>query len=168
MGWRKGGWLELEMSGVGMQRCCPESYHIDCSIRENAQLKPIRRSMHVNKHSKHLLPPSPMSLPPPPTPIPRVSYISSPSLLLAADSLPSNPGRATLVHSLIVALGLLQPTEDDEGEGEGEEVVYRGNRARLVRSEKCTREDLTAYHDEEFVGELHPPHRISSSDACVG
>jgi hypothetical protein len=65
----------------------------------------------------------------------RVAYVSSPSLLAAADKLPSNEGRPSLVHGLVDALGLL-----DEG------------RAELIHSARATRDDLVKYHDAQYVG----------------
>lgn len=82
----------------------------------------------------------------------KVSYVHSKALLAAADRLPSNLGRASLVHSLIDALELLQ--SDDEIDAEGIER-RSGNRARVIESVPATREDLLKFHEKKFVGESH-------------
>lgn len=77
----------------------------------------------------------------------RVAYIHSEELTEAADALPSNVGRAGLVHRLVAALDLLEDDEEDE------EPRLGGNRARVVEPLPATREQLTKFHDERYVGE---------------
>ncbi|GAA5969094.1 hypothetical protein JCM3765_003436 [Sporobolomyces pararoseus] len=82
----------------------------------------------------------------------RVSYIHSPQLQRVGDVLPSNLGRASLVHSLISSYGLLEDREEGfEGElAEGEEKM----RARIVEPEQATRQELLSFHDEDFIDSL--------------
>ena len=82
------------------------------------------------------------------TPTPsRVAYIYTPALIAAADTLPANLGRASLVHSLVDAFALL---ESDEGSDDG--GVHQESAARIVPSEPCTKEQLLKFHDAKFVG----------------
>ena len=75
-----------------------------------------------------------------------VAYIHSSALIQAADDLPSNLGRASLVHDLIEALNLL-----DTGDGGSESAL--GARARVVQSKTATRLDLERFHDPGYLGE---------------
>lgn len=83
----------------------------------------------------------------------RVTYIHQEDLQRAADALPSNKSRASLVHSLIVSLGLLEVASDDS---EGEEsrsssdTIYT-SKARVVESTPATRNELEAFHDVDYV-----------------
>ena len=79
----------------------------------------------------------------------RVSYIHSQALIDATDALPSNIGRARPTHELISAFDLLEL--DDEAE-DGAEI--QGARARVVEPIPATREQLTRFHDERFVGKF--------------
>lgn len=51
--------------------------------------------------------------------MPSVAYLWSPQLQRAADGLPANTGRSSLVHGLIRSLGLLEETATVGGGGEG-------------------------------------------------
>lgn len=77
----------------------------------------------------------------------RVSYVHSSWLIRAADRLPSNEGRASLVHKLTNAFDLLQQP-DMEGTSSDELL-----RAAVVTSIPATREELVRFHDPAFVGE---------------
>lgn len=75
----------------------------------------------------------------------RVAYVHSDELIAAADKLPSNAGRANLVHSLVEAFGLLESGRAG---------------ASIIDAAAATREELISYHDE---GKLQfsrvPPER---------
>jgi len=78
----------------------------------------------------------------------RVTYIYSRDLTRVADQLPSNLGRASLVHNFISSYDLL---DNDTTEG----TVNGGEqRARLMKPMEATREELCAFHDEEFIGKF--------------
>lgn len=79
----------------------------------------------------------------------RVAYISSDELIDAADALPSNIGRARLTQELINAFKLLELP----GSEEDENPRLLEPRARVVAPAPATREQLTRFHDEHFVGE---------------
>lgn len=86
----------------------------------------------------------------------RVAYISSSSLLRSADLLPSNRGRASLVHQLVKSFNLLPRDADDDDEDDAAEkqpckIVDNDTRLRHVDSTAATRQELLEYHDEEFV-----------------
>ena len=97
---------------------------------------------------------SPASIVPPAAPPPprKVSYITSAELTAVSDLLPSNLSRASRVHSLVSAFGLLQVGEDD-GVAIGEALGSKGerNRAKVVEPEKATQGMLTRYHDKGFI-----------------
>jgi len=78
----------------------------------------------------------------------RVSYIHSKELIRVADQLPSNIDRASLVHNLISNYDLLDH-DLTEGAVDGGE-----QRARVVEPVEATKEELCAFHDEEFIGKL--------------
>ena len=69
-------------------------------------------------------------------------------MLRVAEQLPSNIGRASLAHNLISTFDLL--TDDTT------ERVLNGEeqRAGVLDSTEATREDLCAFHDEEFIGKF--------------
>jgi histone deacetylase 8 len=62
----------------------------------------------------------------------------------AADCLPANEGRASLVHSLVDAFSLL-----DNGDGSRESLA----KAMVIESERASRADLLKFHDERYIGE---------------
>jgi acetoin utilization deacetylase AcuC-like enzyme len=68
----------------------------------------------------------------------RVAYVSSANLREAADQLPSNIGRSSLVHSLIDSLDLI--SEDPEK-----------GKAWLVDALPATKKDLTRFHASDYV-----------------
>lgn len=92
----------------------------------------------------------------------RVSYIHSTRLQQIGDELPSNLGRASLVHSLISSCGLLDDGEEavEEESAEGEVKM----RAKIVEPEVATRQELLSFHDEDFIGSSLLPLRISIPD----
>lgn len=75
----------------------------------------------------------------------RVAYVVSLELLKAADTLPSNLGRASLVHDLIASFNLIGSRSDT--------AIVARNRLLTVRSIPATREQLLVYHDEEYIGQ---------------
>ena len=83
----------------------------------------------------------------------RVVYVSSEASRAAADLLPSNIGRSSLVHSLIDAFDLLQtdPNEQSEDTVPSEDVP-KSTKARVLAPVSATKRDLTRFHDEELVG----------------
>ena len=83
----------------------------------------------------------------------RVAYVSSKALLVAADRLPSNLGRASLVHQLINSFNLISLTPNEDAEEDQAEQSSHNNHLIHVNSTPATREELLEYHDEEFVGE---------------
>lgn len=70
----------------------------------------------------------------------RAAYVHSAELVAAADKLPSNEGRASLVHSLVEAFELLEEASGNAADG-----------AVIIEAVAATREELCSYHDE---GEL--------------
>ncbi|KAM0748508.1 Arginase/deacetylase [Meredithblackwellia eburnea MCA 4105] len=92
-----------------------------------------------------------------------VVYIHSKSLITAADQLPANVGRASLVHNLIHALGLLQEDgEEEEEEGDGPREERK--RALVVTSEPATRKQLEKFHDPKFLDAMTGEPSSPSSD----
>jgi hypothetical protein len=83
----------------------------------------------------------------------RVAYVSSRALLVAADRLPSNLGRASLVHQLIKSFNLISLSPNDDAEENQANRSAHNNHLIHVRSIPATREELLEYHDEEFIGE---------------
>lgn len=110
---------------------------------------------------------------------PTVAYIWSKTLQEAADQLPYNLGRSTLVHDLIRSLDLLDVTsgcpssntdergEEDFDRNEDEEAamhlrsrsIEKGkgrmrSRARVVEPDMSlgTAQSLRRYHDSDYVG----------------
>ncbi|GAA5967732.1 hypothetical protein JCM11641_005748 [Rhodosporidiobolus odoratus] len=77
----------------------------------------------------------------------RVAYLHSRQLLHAADQLPANEGRASLVHHLISALGLLQDTNGDNPQDEQA-------RARIVQPREAIKDELCRFHDPKYVDTL--------------
>ncbi|GAA6061488.1 hypothetical protein JCM10212_002567 [Sporobolomyces blumeae] len=73
----------------------------------------------------------------------RVIYLHSDALIDAADALPSNQGRASLVHSLCSAFDLLDVDQNDP--------AATTHRATLVEPVQASRTELCAFHDEGFV-----------------
>ncbi|SGY93162.1 BQ5605_C037g11575 [Microbotryum silenes-dioicae] len=91
----------------------------------------------------------------------RVAYIHSQQLIDAADALPSNPGRASLVHHLVDALDLLDhdPHTGDTAHEQAELEDGQPARSRLARAEVmppiCTTRDMLAkFHDLEYIDAL--------------
>lgn len=84
-----------------------------------------------------------------------MAYVSSPALRNAADRLPSNIGRSSLVHSLIDSLDLFTQASDDN-EGVNPLLLVRGRpaRATLIEPEPVTREELLTFHDGQFIDAL--------------
>ncbi|GAA5821558.1 hypothetical protein JCM3770_006823 [Rhodotorula araucariae] len=78
----------------------------------------------------------------------RVAYVHSDALTQAADRLPSNPGRASLVHALIAALDLVA-TDESSSRSHGHEP-----RATVVQPREATCEELLRFHDSRYVGTL--------------
>jgi hypothetical protein len=91
---------------------------------------------------------------------PRVVYIWSQAMQDAADALPANIGRSSMVHDLIHSLDLLEPapvaTETDPRTPEGAESQGMEQTARVMAPEMelGTAEALRRYHDTKYVGEL--------------
>lgn len=75
--------------------------------------------------------------------MPRVAYVHSDELIRAADCLPANEGRASLVHSLIESYALLCASSPA-----GERA------ATLVPPLRASREQLTRFHDQGYIGTL--------------
>ncbi|KAK4696348.1 hypothetical protein P7C70_g8393, partial [Phenoliferia sp. Uapishka_3] len=86
-----------------------------------------------------------------------VVYIHSPALSRAADALPSNLGRAGLVHELIDALDLL---EGDYGPNN----TAGSRRAKVIHPMPATREELLRFHDGRFLDQLLELEAGSSDD----
>lgn len=61
----------------------------------------------------------------------------SAELLAAADRLPSNRGRASLVHELVVAFALLDESPETPA-----------NVAEIIVAVPASRQELCSYHDE--------------------
>lgn len=78
----------------------------------------------------------------------RVSYVTSGEARRAADSLPTNKGRASLVHSLIHSLDLL----DDRACDSTASTEASPPKAKLVAPAEASREDLLRFHSKDFVG----------------
>ena len=78
----------------------------------------------------------------------RVAYVYSDELIRAADCLPANEGRASLVHSLADSYGLLASSPAG---ADGRSV---DNTARIVPPVRATRDQLTRFHDHAFIGNL--------------
>ena len=78
----------------------------------------------------------------------RVSHIHFRDLIRVIDQLPSNIGRDSLVHHLISSPNILDqdPTEGAVDEGE--------QRARVLEPIEATREEICAFHGEEFIGKF--------------
>ncbi|GAA5833245.1 hypothetical protein JCM9279_001466 [Rhodotorula babjevae] len=70
----------------------------------------------------------------------RVSYVHSDALIRAADQLPSNVGRASLVHALITGLDLV--------DSPGPPGLHR---ARTVQPQPASRADLLRFHDPRYI-----------------
>ena len=88
----------------------------------------------------------------------RVSYVHSDALLAAADRLPSNLGRASLVHFLVHSFELLKDSEErDAGEDR--------NSATITRAVPATREELKSYHDESWLQFVIPVESRLTLDA---
>ncbi|KAL5031828.1 hypothetical protein BDV3_000052 [Batrachochytrium dendrobatidis] len=73
----------------------------------------------------------------------KVGYVTRPELIAAADKLPSNRERSTLVHSLIKAYGLME-------------------RMDLVRPIPATKYDLEVFHSSEYVEFLFKAETLDS------
>lgn len=78
----------------------------------------------------------------------RVAYVYSDELIRAADCLPANQGRASLVHSLADSYGLLASSPAGDPARLGEST------ARVVPPVRATRDQLTRFHDHAFIGKL--------------
>lgn len=78
----------------------------------------------------------------------RVAYVYSDELIRAADCLPANEGRASLVHSLADSYGLLASSPAGAPTRPGDRT------ARIVPPIRATRDQLTRFHDHAFIGEL--------------
>lgn len=95
-----------------------------------------------------------------------VAYLWSPELQRAADGLPANTGRSSLVHGLIHALGLLKPDETEIAVpeeahatrgGEGNEDVRQGEGEEKVREERQA--------DDKSGGRSNVPHEGQGENA---
>ncbi|GAA5915983.1 uncharacterized protein JCM6883_006241 [Sporobolomyces salmoneus] len=89
----------------------------------------------------------------------RVTYIHSPELQRVGDALPSNLGRASLVHSLISSYGLLDDGEAEDDVTEGLAI------AKVVEPVRARREELLSFHDEDFIDSLLGATSPSGSEA---
>jgi hypothetical protein len=78
----------------------------------------------------------------------RVAYVYSDELIRAADCLPANEGRASLVHSLADSYGLLASSPAGARDRPGDRT------ACIVPPVRATRDQLTRFHDHAFIGEL--------------
>ncbi|GAA5870757.1 hypothetical protein JCM3774_001670 [Rhodotorula dairenensis] len=96
--------------------------------------------------------------------MPRVAYVHSDELIRAADCLPANEGRASLVHSLIQSYGLLLAPAGPAGAAV----------AALVPPLRASRDQLTRFHDDGYIeailgrsteGERSGSDRTSDSSA---
>lgn len=83
----------------------------------------------------------------------RVVYIHSDNLIDAADRLPANIGRASLVHELIAGLDLLSANANDSDP----------DTAPIIAPIPATREDLLSFHEARYVGE-HSATRLVATD----
>lgn len=104
---------------------------------------------HGSSSDRQILDPRVMSSSTDSVPARRVSYIHSGSLIRAADRLPSNEGRASIVHNLTHHLDLLH---HNNGRPNDDHLA----RATVVESIPATREELTRFHDPAFVGQSRP------------
>ncbi len=77
---------------------------------------------------------------------PRVSYIHSAPLIRTGDCLPSNEGRASVVHNLIAALNLIP--NNTPGSSNPDDL----NQAAVIPSVPATPDELARFHDPAFVG----------------
>lgn len=99
----------------------------------------------------------------------RVAYITSPEAREAADRLPSNTGRSSLVHALIECMDLLEQEDQDEDHGYGSNFAHdlsldqddslrdyttSMNRARIVHPIPATRADICKFHDKAMVSDI--------------
>ncbi|BGP48643.1 hypothetical protein JCM10450v2_004519 [Rhodotorula kratochvilovae] len=75
----------------------------------------------------------------------RVSYIHSDALVHSVNRLPSNLGRASLVHTLNAALDLVA-TDEDPARDHGHE-----QRAQVVEPREATRDELLRFHDPRYI-----------------
>lgn len=94
-------------------------------------------------------------------PFPCVIYISSAQGRSHADLLPSNRGRSSIVHSLIESLDLLDydiSNGDNDCNPDSQETPGREdrsiNRARAIEPIPARRNDLTRFHDRDYVWTL--------------
>lgn len=112
----------------------------------------------------------------------KVAYIWSQGLQDVCDDLPANPGRSSLVHGLIQALGSLENdlalVKGDEGsrercdpgyptrglsessgvEGRSKDESKRHSKAIVIPPDPdlATEACLRRYHDAAYVGRYHP------------
>ncbi|KAG0662140.1 hypothetical protein C6P46_003533 [Rhodotorula mucilaginosa] len=75
----------------------------------------------------------------------RVAYVYSDELIRAADCLPANEGRASLVHSLADSYGLLASSPAGARDRPGDRT------ACIVPPVRATRDQLTRFHDHAFI-----------------
>ena len=95
------------------------------------------------------------SQPPKRLKMPRVAYINSEALLSAADTLPSNIGRASLVHSLISSYKLLESDPSHENLNTASQDCIPPPTARIVESKPATERELLEFHDSQYVGQSY-------------
>ncbi|VDC01320.1 unnamed protein product [Peniophora sp. CBMAI 1063] len=111
----------------------------------------------------------------------RVVYIASESLAKISARLPSNRGRAVLVHGLASSLGLLANlagtrdaaheehdvddlAEDEDSESGGDESTS----IRVLRPELAAEDDLLSFHDTDLVERLLSGQDAEPNDAGYG
>ncbi|SCV72039.1 BQ2448_4733 [Microbotryum intermedium] len=106
----------------------------------------------------------------------RVAYIHSQELIEAADALPSNLGRASLVHHLVDALDLLDldpdaphtaehrddPAELDDVQTTAQPRLARG---KVMEPLSATRDMLARFHDLKYIDALLGKADASSNDS---
>ncbi|GAA5820687.1 hypothetical protein JCM11251_003112 [Rhodosporidiobolus azoricus] len=90
----------------------------------------------------------------------RVAYVHSQELIDFADDLPANEGRASLVHHLCSAYGLL-----DNGHGDEDTAAMDGQRAQLIRPMEVSRADLCRFHDARYIDAILGRESTSASDS---
>ncbi|GAA5945080.1 uncharacterized protein JCM15063_001653 [Sporobolomyces koalae] len=78
----------------------------------------------------------------------RVCYVHSEELQRVADALPSNLGRASLVHSLVSCCGLLDDAVDSDDPDESSKT------ARVISPTPATRSELEMFHDGDLIDTL--------------
>lgn len=94
-----------------------------------------------------MTPPPDDTSPPPHKANRLVGYAASADLIRCADKLPSNLGRARLVHALIHAYGLLKGPEDPLSDEESTAV----QNCKIIPVLPLPRDQLAQFHDKTFL-----------------